>query len=314
MRIIPLHYPLTNQTISELDKPVAIAIGHFDGVHRGHQKVIRRAIQIAKEQNMLSAVMTFDPHPKEVLGQGDHYYRCLTPLEEKSELFAQLGVDLVFVMRFNLSFAEVSPECFVEEVLRTLHTKHAVVGFDFTFGHKGSGNTEALKQLCEPEIAVHIIEPLYEGDKKVSSTYTREALENGDLELAERLLGRPYEMTGVVVKGDGRGRTIGFPTANLSFEKPYVPLRIGVYAVKVWLDGHVYKGVLNNGMKPTFNKEGLQPVMETHLLDFNADIYGKTIKLQFISFIRPERKFGSVDELISQIGKDAEQASGLLDA
>jgi riboflavin kinase/FMN adenylyltransferase len=314
LEIIPLTYPLTGLSTLSLDKPLSIAIGHFDGVHRGHQNVIRQAVREAKEADLLSAVLTFDPHPKEVLGQGDQYYRCLTPLEVKTSLFAELGVDLVFIMRFDSTFASVSPERFVDEVLRTLHAKQVVVGFDFNFGYKGSGNTEALKQLGYPDIAVHVIEPLFENGVKVSSTYIRESLEQGDIELAECLLGRPYEVAGTVVHGDGRGRTIGFPTANLQFLYPFVAPRLGVYAIIALIGGKAYPGVLNHGLKPTFNKQEVQPVMEAHLFDFKRDIYGEQIRVQFRSFIRPEQKFNSVDELVKQIELDSRQARLLADA
>ncbi|MEV5024707.1 bifunctional riboflavin kinase/FAD synthetase [Paenibacillus sp. LPE1-1-1.1] len=312
MEIIPLSFPLNGLSTLSLDKPLSIAIGHFDGVHRGHQNVIRRAVNEAKGSDMLSAVLTFDPHPKEVLGQGEQYYRCLTPLDVKTALFAELGVDLVFIMRFDPEFASVSPERFVDEVLRTLRAKNVVVGFDFNFGHKGLGNSDALKQLGHPDISVHVIEPLFENGIKVSSTYIREALEQGDIKLAERLLGRPYEVTGSVVHGDKRGRTIGFPTANLQINGPYITPRLGVYAITAWIGDKAYPGVMNFGLKPTFNKQELQPVMEAHLFDFDSDIYGEQLRLQFLSFIRSEKKFDSITELIEQIGSDSRQAKEIL--
>lgn len=311
MDIIPISYPFTNIAELAKDKPVAIAIGHFDGVHRGHQNVIRKAVSIAREQGMLAAVMTFAPHPKEVLGHGDHYFSCLTPLEKKKELFEELGVDLVYIMRFDLTFAAVTPSEFVSGVLRSLGVGHAVVGFDFTFGNKGSGNAASLLELCSPDIGVSIVEPLYDNGVKVSSTYTRDSLEQGDLAMANSLLGRPYEVTGVVVHGDGRGRTIGFPTANIELDEAYVTPRLGVYAITAWIDGKPYSGVMNYGMKPTFNKSEIKPVMEANLFDFDRDIYGKAIRVQFKYFIRPEKKFGSIDELIGQIAADAAQAKKL---
>ncbi|WP_083676170.1 bifunctional riboflavin kinase/FAD synthetase [Paenibacillus sp. FSL H8-0548] len=312
MEIIPLSFPLNGLSMLSLDKPLSIAIGHFDGVHRGHQNVIRQAVAEAKESEMLSAVLTFDPHPKEVLGQGDHYYRCLTPLDVKTALFEKLGVDLVFIMRFDLEFAEVTPERFVNDVLRVLRAKQVVVGFDFNFGHRGLGNTETLMQLGQPDISVHVIEPLIEKGIKVSSTYIREALEAGDFELAHSLLGRSYEVKGIVVHGDKRGRTIGFPTANLQINDPYIAPRIGVYAITAWIGEKAYSGVLNYGLKPTFNKNDPHPIMEAHLFDFNGDIYGEQIRLQFISFIRAEIKFNSIDDLIKQIEADSERAKEIL--
>ncbi|WP_168122207.1 bifunctional riboflavin kinase/FAD synthetase [Paenibacillus sp. HB172176] len=313
MEVITLSYPLTTLDERFRGKPISLAIGHFDGVHRGHQNVIRHAEAVARENGMLSAVMTFSPHPKEVLGHGDQYFSCLTPLGKKTELLDELGIDLMFVMQFDLSFAAVKPEQFVDEVLRPLGVKHTVVGFDFTFGNKGLGNAELLKELCKDDIEVHIVEPLYEQSVKISSTYTRQSLEQGEVMMATTLLGRPYEVSGMVVHGDGRGRTIGFPTANLELDGPYVAPRLGVYAITAWIDGVKHNGVLNFGMKPTFNKKTVMPVMEAHLFDFGEDIYGKSIKLQFKDFIRPEQKFNSIAELIEQIGNDSAKAKQLLE-
>lgn len=308
MEIISLTYPLHECPALLQDNKLAVAIGHFDGVHRGHQNVIRQAVQIAKQSGTMSAVMTFQPHPKEVLGQGNQYFSCLTPPAEKQALFAELGVDIMFVMKFDLTFAAISPQQFLNEVLRPLHVEHVVVGFDFTFGAKGKGNPELMRTLGSPDIAVDIVEPLYEHGEKVSSTYIRVALEKGDIALATTLLGRPYEVDGIVVHGDARGRTIGFPTANVGLSKPYVTPCLGVFAIKAKVAGKTYCGVLNHGMKPTFNKEEIRPVLEAHLFDFHQDIYDEPITLEFHSFIRPEKRFGSVNELIEQIGADAKQA------
>jgi riboflavin kinase/FMN adenylyltransferase len=311
VKMISISYPFTNLAELVQEKAVSIAIGHFDGVHRGHQNVIRQAVDVARKEGMLSAVMTFSPHPKEVLGHGEHYYSCLTPLHKKQALFEELGVDIMYVMRFDLSFAAVSPSEFVSGVLRPLGVGHAVVGFDFTFGSKGAGNASTLLELCKPDIGVSIVEPLYDNGVKVSSTYTRDSLEQGNLDKANSLLGRPYEVSGTVVHGDGRGRTIGFPTANLELHDPYVAPKLGVYAITAWLDGVAYNGVLNHGMKPTFNKSEIKPVMEANLFDFDRDIYGKEIRVQFKAFIRSEQKFGSIDQLISQIAADAAQARAI---
>lgn len=308
MEVIPLSYPFNHLEEQTTGKRLSLAIGYFDGVHRGHQNVIRQAVTHAKQMDMTAAVLTFSPHPKEVLGQGDHYYRCLTPLTSKTELFKELGVEAVYVLKFDLSFAALTPSQFVSEVLQPLGVAHAAVGFDFTFGSRGSGNAETLRELGGSVMSVHIEEPLYEDGMKVSSTFTRESLESGDLATANKLLGRPYEVTGTVVHGDGRGRTIGFPTANLELHDPYVTPRLGVYTITAWVDGECFGGVLNHGMKPTFNKTEVVPVIEAHLFDFERDIYGREIRVQFQTFIRPEQKFGSVTELIAQIAADSDQA------
>jgi len=312
--MISLNYPLNDLPQLLQEGPLSLAIGHFDGVHRGHQNVILKAVKEAKAEGIRSAVMTFNPHPKEVLGHGEQYYRCLTPLQDKLELFKGLGVDLVLVMNFDASFAAVSPQLFVDEVLYKLSVKHVVVGFDFTFGYKGAGNTTVLRELCQNQINVHIIEPLIEKGQKVSSTYVRESLQSGDLASVKLLLGRGYEIEGTVIHGDGRGRTIGYATANVKASQPYVMPRIGVYAITAIIDGERYNGVLNHGMKPTFKDGALHPTLEAHLFDFDKDIYGRTIRLQFHEFIRAERKFDSVAELIQQIHLDAQHAKQQLQA
>lgn len=313
MKLISIGFPLSASPLAETGEELAIAIGHFDGVHKGHQDVIRRAVEAARRHQRKSAVMTFHPHPKAVLGQGEQYVSCLTPLEVKLAQFAALGVDYVIVMKFDHSFADISPERFVNEVLVPLGVRHSVVGFDFRFGHRGAGDAAMLESLgAAAGMTTEIVEPLLLGGKKVSSTYVRETLEAGDLALTQQLLGRPYEIEGTVVHGHARGRTIGFPTANLSLTEPYTVPRLGVYAIQAVMDNTVYPGVLNFGMKPTFKDGELAPVLEAHLIDFGGDLYDRAMKIRFLSFLRPERKFSSIDELIAQIGRDRDEAAALL--
>ncbi|SDT46830.1 riboflavin kinase / FMN adenylyltransferase [Paenibacillaceae bacterium GAS479] len=318
MEIQVLSYPLEENGETSDASACALAIGHFDGVHLGHRSVIDRAVAKAAENGLRAAVMTFNPHPREVLGRGSNYAASLTPLEEKLELFRQAGVDTVYVMRFDPAFAEISPQTFVQEVLLRLGVQHAVVGFDFRFGHFGHGSAESLVELGAANFSVDVIPAQSRDGLKVSSTYVREALENGQVELAAELLGRPYAVSGIVVHGDARGRTIGFPTANVLQDDVYVVPRLGVYAVLVHLpasDGRpaeVRPAVLNHGMKPTFNKEKIVPVLEAHLLDFEGDLYDRRVRIEFLHFLRPERKFSGVTELVEQLGKDRDQAAELL--
>jgi len=312
MKLISISYPLSASPLAETGEELSIAIGHFDGVHIGHQNVIRRAVDAAGQQRK-SAVMTFHPHPKAVLGQGEQYVNCLTPLDDKLTQFAALGVDYAIVMRFDHSFADVTPERFVREVLAPLQVRHAVVGFDFRFGHRGAGDSAALRRLgLEAAITTEVVEPLLHQDAKVSSTYVREALAEGDMALVKQLLGRPYEVEGTVVHGHARGRTIGFPTANVGLAEPFVTPRLGVYAVQAFIDGDWHPAVLNHGIKPTFKDGETAPVLEAHLIGFAGDLYGKPIRLRFIAFLRPERKFGSIEELIAQIGRDRDEATEVL--
>ncbi len=312
MEIIQISYPLQNLPSSVAEHSYSLAVGYFDGVHRGHQNVIGQAVQTAREKGLKAAVLTFHPHPKAVLGKGGQYEECLTPLQDKAKLFSALGVETVFVMEFNLQFAAVAPELFISEVVRELRVKHVTVGFDFRFGSQGKGNTEMLTELCKPDIGVTIAEPLFDDRQKVSSTFTRKLLQEADLDRVLRQLGRPYTITGTVEHGDGRGSKIGFPTANLRFNEPYAGLKLGVYAIQAEINGEIFGGVLNYGIKPTFNKDEIKPVMEAHLFDFDRDIYGRSVTVHFISFIRPEQRFNSVPELIAQITSDAATAKEIV--
>lgn len=285
-----------------------MALGYFDGVHKGHQKVILKAKEIAKNKGMKSAVMTFHPHPLVVLRkQEDIEY--LTPLDEKIKLIEQLGVDLLYVVEFTKEFASLLPQQFVDEFIINLNVKHVVAGFDFTYGHLGKGSMETMPFHSRDQFLHTTVEKLTDHDRKVSSSLIREVILGGDVTYAETLLGRPHFITGTVIHGDKRGRTIGFPTANIDVEENYLLPPTGVYAVSIRVEGQVYEGVCNIGYKPTFKDEkALKPSIEVHIFDFQHDIYGKNVSVYWYKRIRSEQKFHNVDELIAQISKDKEQA------
>lgn len=297
---------------AKIDK--TIAIGYFDGVHTGHQTVIGRAVELARASGISSAVMTFDPHPKAVLGKSARYSALLTPMAEKLRLFEQLGVDFAYIVTFDREFASVSPESFVSDLLTSLRVADVAVGFDFTFGRGGTGNPELLTRLAKPDMGVHVAEPFALDGLKISSTRIRLALAEGGVESAAVMLGRPYRISGEVVHGDARGRTIGYPTANVDPDGDYVLPRFGVYAVEVADGERRYPGVLNVGVKPTFQGDMSKPKLEAHLFDYTGDLYGRKLAIDFISFIREERKFDDVQALIAQIAADAETARGILAA
>jgi riboflavin kinase/FMN adenylyltransferase len=304
VKIIPLSYPLPH----DLDpSPCSIALGYFDGVHIGHRRVIQKAIDVAKAHGWKSAVMTFDPHPREVLGQTG-YTRYLTPLPDKLEQLDKLGVDLAYVMRFDIPFASVYPEDFIDECLIPLGCKHVVVGFDYTFGYRGMGTAQTLQEMSKGRYGLDIVGPVNRLGEKVSSTIIREYLHHGDVEHIRHLLGRTYKIKGVVVHGDKRGRTIGFPTANVRVSQPYLIGKNGVYGVRFIVDGQSYNGVMNIGIKPTFELEKKEKSLEVHLFDFQGEIYGKEVEVEFLFFIRDEQKFSGVEALIAQIHKDVELA------
>src|SRR5690606_33924291 len=248
METVQLSYPLDSD---KTYPPAVLAIGYFDGVHRGHQSVIRRARELAARLGVASAVMTFHPHPREVLGKSK-LSGYITPLPDKLRQFARLGVDRTYVMKFDRLFADRTKEQFVEAVLIPLQVKGVVVGFNFCFGRGASGRAEDLKTLGEGRFCVEVIHPVLEGEIPVSSTRLREALAAGDVVTAEKILGRPHLVEGEVVTGDRRGRTIGFPTANLALTQPYAIPKRGVYLVSVALGDRWIPGVMNIGLRPTF--------------------------------------------------------------
>ncbi|MBO8162504.1 MAG: bifunctional riboflavin kinase/FAD synthetase [Brevibacillus sp.] len=304
MKTIRLSYPLPQDCETV---PCSLAIGYFDGVHLGHRRVIQTAIDAAKAQGLHSAVMTFDPHPREVLGQSG-YTHYLTPLADKLEQMEKMGVDIAYVMTFDIPFSSVYPEEFIAEVLVPLEARHIVVGFDYTFGYRGKGTAQTLGEHSEGRYTLDIVGPVNRLGEKVSSTVIREYIHHGAVEQARHLLGRPYKIKGTVVHGDKRGRTIGFPTANLALAGPYLIGKNGVYGVRVTLDGQIYHGVMNIGIKPTFALEKKEKSLEVHLFDFDGEIYGNELAVEFLFFLRDEQKFSGVDALVAQIRKDVEMA------
>ncbi|MEX1031044.1 MAG: bifunctional riboflavin kinase/FAD synthetase [Paenibacillaceae bacterium] len=309
MEIIRLTYPFTNQIQSERQ---VMAIGYFDGVHLGHQEVIRKAIYAAKSEHMISSIMTFDPHPREVLGQNLQAAQYITPLEEKLERFADCGLDRTYILTFDRTLSLLTPEQFIHEILFALHVDTVVVGFNFTYGHLGRGTVDMLREIGGDQLKVNVIRPFHMDNLKVSSTVIRENLHAGKMKKVTQLLGRPYSITGQVVHGLGRGRTIGIPTANIEPRGNYVIPRTGVYAVKVNVSGVVHDGVINVGFKPTFDDNPDKPTLEVHILEFNQSIYGESIQIDWIDYIRTEQKFSSVDQLVNQIQADILQAKKLL--
>ncbi|WP_243767072.1 bifunctional riboflavin kinase/FAD synthetase [Paenibacillus agricola] len=291
-------------------KPQVLAIGEFDGVHRGHQEVIKRARERADSLHISASIMTFHPHPREVLGQCK-YTNLLTPVMAKMQLLEQLGVDDTYLVSFNPAFMQVTPEEFVENMLIPMQVNTVIVGFDFTFGYRGAGTPDDLCELAQGRFAVEVIRPFHQNGYKVSSTMVRHHLNSGEIEQANALLGRPYSIIGKVVTGDGRGRTIGFPTANIDLSAAFVIPELGVYAIQCHVNGQAYNGVMNVGKKPTFVENLEKPTLEAHLFDFSESIYGSEVSVDFISYIRPERKFSGVAELVAQISRDVEQAKQL---
>ncbi len=292
----PLWYAGHTQTPTH---PRVVAIGNFDGVHLGHQTVLGIAKQAASERGLPLAVTTFDPAPTAVLAPERHQPRICT-LADRIALLHAVGVDEVIVEEFTPTFAAISAESFGKELLvHRLMTQVLVVGHDFRFGQARQGNAQRLRQWC-PELEVLEVEALSQNGV-VSSSRIRKLVAAGKVEEAAMLLGRPHWLRGRVVQGDMRGRTLGFPTANLQSEVELLP-GFGVYATRVEVDGQLHPAVTNIGIRPTFSATKLS--VESHLLDFQGDLYGKALRVELIAKIREEQKFSGVDALVAQIRQD----------
>ncbi|HZH78218.1 MAG TPA: bifunctional riboflavin kinase/FAD synthetase [Archangium sp.] len=281
----------------------ALALGNFDGVHLGHQALFAEA----RRHGAPAAVLTFQPHPGKVL-QPELAPKLITLLPRKLELFEAQGLAAAVVQPFSLEYARTSPRDFEAALLDVLGARHVVVGYDFTYGAARGGTVDTLRAAASARGAqVHVVAPVTVDGVVASSTKVREYILEGRVSAAHRLLGRPFDLDGTVVTGHGRGRGIGFPTANVDTQNELRPAA-GVYAIRVRFPGEPdwRPGVANIGVKPTFGVN--EVTIEAHLLDFSGDLYGKELRVQFLERLRPERRFGSVAELVGQIKRDVEAA------
>lgn len=283
-------------------KPSCVALGFFDGFHLGHLKLVKEVISVAEKNNLKKALLTFDIQPKAFLT--NQPFKYLMSLEDKIELLKKYNFDYLFVLRFNSALAKVEPNEFIEKYIKEPKIKHVVCGFDFHFGSHGLGDSDILIANSNDEYKVTVIEKLEYEHHKISSSYLRELLNNGEVETVTKLLSRPYSVSGEVIYGRQNGHKIGFPTANID-AKDYVLPQNGVYGAKVYIDGRVYLGMANLGFNPTF-KTLTKASLEVNIFDFDEDVYGKVITIAFIKKIRVEKKFESVDKLIEQLKKDKE--------
>ena len=347
--------------ISPAARGAVVAIGNFDGIHRGHRKVMRIATRIAASRNCASAVLTFEPHPRQFFQPDTEPFR-LTPLMPKARRIAALGIDSLFVAGFDQAFSQVSAESFVMDILLDrIGATHVVVGYDFVFGHNRAGNLQMLREICATrKVGVTVVDAAAASDGTVySSSRIRGLIADGEVAEAARLLGDAWEIEGMVVEGDKRGRQIGFPTANIPIEG-YLHPKLGVYAVRVGLadapeakkarDGgepvisdtgglpktldaeagegappigagprtdkpsggwwRWVNGIANIGVRPTVGGSGVR--VEAHLFDFNRDLYGQTLRVALVDFIREERKFDGIEALKTQIAVDCDRARQIL--
>jgi riboflavin kinase/FMN adenylyltransferase len=289
-----------------------VGLGNFDGLHIGHMALINTLIRECRLNGLDSIVYTFNKHPENILRK-----KLITPLllteEKKIALLSEISLDYLYFDEFNENFSRLSPEEFIRDVLiKKLHIKLAVVGYDYRFGYKGQGDIPLLKELGKKYGFRVIVIPAIKSDNKVvSSTKIREYIKDGELETSYKLLGRNYSITAEVVSGRRIGNTIGFPTANIHPERFLVLPANGVYITKTMLDGKLYNSMTNVGYNPTF-EDVKEKTVETHILDFNGDIYGKKIEVFFLKKIRDERKFKNVEGLKAQIAKDMNETRGYL--
>ncbi|MFZ5948811.1 MAG: bifunctional riboflavin kinase/FAD synthetase [Stygiobacter sp.] len=299
----------TDRSEIKFEKKSVVTVGSFDGLHRGHIKIIKELISTAKKNNGTSVLVTFDPHPRSVLSQYSEV-SILTSLDEKKMILDKLDVENLYVIHFTREFSQLSSEEFIQNFLiEKLNASHIVIGHDHKFGKDRLGDENKLRELgLKLGFTVSSVQPVCIDDEIISSTKIRRFLINGELDKANLYLDRYYSICGIVVKGAQRGRTLGFPTANVQIDdvKKAFP-KVGVYVTRCFLKDEVKFGVMNIGYRPTFeNKQELVP--EVYILDFNRDIYGEKIRVDFIKRLRDEIKFNSKDELINQIEKDKREA------
>lgn len=295
------------------DSAVALTVGNFDGVHLGHQAMLAELIRAARQHGLPACVMTFEPHPREFFAP-DQAPTRLTSLREKLELLAARGIDRVYVCRFNYEFAQTSAQDFIERVLvRGLGVRWLLVGDDFRFGARRAGDFVTLKQAA-PRLGFEVagMESVTADGERVSSTAVRTSLAAGDLSRAARLLGRAYSISGRVVRGDGLGRKLGFPTANVQMKHNRPPLT-GIFAVEVaGIGEHAMPGVASLGVRPTVKRQG-QPVLEAHLFDFEGELYGRHVRVDFLRKFRDEEKYADLATLTRQIALDVKHAKAFFD-
>jgi riboflavin kinase/FMN adenylyltransferase len=290
--------------ISKNHPALALTIGNFDGLHLGHVEIINQVKKIAKEKKLFSAILTFEPHPAVFFKSKNKFDFRLTSLAQKLQILEEIQVDYAIVLPFNKKFADISANDFAEKILiKTLRVKDLVIGYDFNFGKNREGNFKMLERY---DLNLVEISPIKILDKTCSSSRTRELINEGKITEANQILGRNFTIKGLVIQGKKLARQMNFPTANLKTKPHLIKPKFGVYKTKTFIPhlNKEFNSITNFGIKPTFDNIGFEPIFETHIFDFNEDLYGKKIHVEFLDFIRPEKKFSSLVELKSQIEKD----------
>ena len=292
-------------------KPTVVALGNFDGVHLGHQKLLKCGLEKAQELGVDFSVLLFYPHPLKIL-HPDKKLNLLTGHEERLRILENLGVEKVYLVPFTRRLADTSPEDFVKNILLPIGAVHVVVGFNYSFGSQGKGDPELLKKLAEKYgFQVSVINAQRIGNKIISSSEIRKYLLDGEIGLAAEMMGRFPTISGKVIHGDERGRTLGFPTANIMVDEDLLVPQNGVYAVVSEINGQKYGGMLNIGLRPTFKKEAIRTI-EVHFFDFQGDLYDRELTVSLISKLRSEKKFRGREEIIAQLHKDKQLALSII--
>jgi riboflavin kinase/FMN adenylyltransferase len=289
-----------------------LTVGVFDGVHRGHQAILRPMVEAAHESGSPAVVLTFDPHPAIVLGHRTDL-KCLTTPEERTELLGSLGVDFVITLEFDQSVADTPAAEFMSRLKARLGLRQLWIGYDFALGKDREGNAARLTEIgYELDYAVRVVEAVTDESGVISSTTIRKLVATGQVREAADLLGRLYSLSGPVIRGDGRGRRIGIPTANLDVPAGKAIPANGIYACWAWLGGEKYAAAVNIGINPTFTPDKQTPNVEAYFLDIDRDLYGQEVKLEFVARLRDELKFSSAEALVEQIWQDVADVREIL--
>ena len=295
-----------------IDEKLCLTIGNFDGIHKGHREIIKNLIQKTKISKSKSAILSFTPHPKIYFKKQNNF--MINSQLKKKEILESLGLDYLIDLHFNEKFTQLNHLEFEDKILLgKLNAKRILIGRDFQYGNQRKGNIETLRIFCEKNnIQLNEIDLIFDeqNNNKISSSKIRENLNLGNIELANKDLKRIFSISGKVIKGDQRGRSIGIPTANIEYPLNTIIIPYGVYAVETTIDGNTYFGIVNFGIRPTFNKE--KPIVEAYLFDFDNNIYDKNIELFFYKQIRQEKKFNGIKELLNQINLDIAEAKKIL--
>jgi len=288
-----------------------LTVGVFDGVHRGHQEIIKKLTTGAHANDAPAVVLTFDPHPASVLSGQE--IKCLTLPDERADLLGKLGVDVVITEQFTRELSTVTAYDFMLRLTHQLRLQHLLIGYDFALGKGREGNATRLTEIgSELGYTVEVVPALSEESGVISSTEIRKLIEIGNVAEATRLLGHPYSLHGPVIHGDGRGRTINVPTANIAYSHQKMIPAKGIYACWAFLNEQSYRAAINIGTNPTFTPNKEIPNVEAYLLDFRRELYGEDVRLEFVARLRDELKFNSVDVLVKQIWKDVEETKRIL--